>query len=62
MGYMQTRSPKYRAPSLLYGDLLEQINPKHPLVILLKKFRGKNLIKHLQVNMVNVDVQLNLLD
>ena len=34
---MQTRSPKYRAPSLLYGDLLEQINPKHPLVILSKK-------------------------
>jgi len=34
---MQTRSAKYRTPSLLCGDLLDQINPKHPLVILSKK-------------------------
>ena len=34
---MQTRSAKYRVPSLLCGDLLEEINPKHPLVILSKK-------------------------
>jgi len=34
---MQTRSPKYRTPSLFCGDLLDQINPKHPLVILSKK-------------------------
>ncbi len=34
---MQTRSHKYRTPSLFCGDLLDQINPKHPLVILSKK-------------------------
>ena len=34
---MQTRSPKYRVPSLLCRDLLEEINPKHPLVILSEK-------------------------
>ena len=39
---MQTRSPKYRASSL-YGDLLEQINSKHPLVILSKKIPWEEL-------------------
>ncbi len=44
---MQMRSPKYRAPSLLCGNLLDQVNPKHLFIILSKKFHGKNLINHL---------------
>ena len=34
---MQTTMPKIKQRSFLYPDLMDQLNPKHPLIILSKK-------------------------
>jgi len=39
------RSPKYKTPYLLCGYLLNQINPKHQLVILSKKISWEQFDK-----------------
>lgn len=38
---MQRRTPRYRERNLLFGDLLDHINPKNPLIILSKKIPWK---------------------
>ena len=35
--FMQTTMPKIKQRSFLYPDLMDQLNPKHPLMILSKK-------------------------
>ncbi|MBT8763373.1 hypothetical protein KFV02_05455 [Desulfohalobiaceae bacterium Ax17] len=34
---MQTTMPKIKQRVFLYPDLMDQLNPKHPLIILSKK-------------------------